>query len=84
LTSATHIIAQTPSTENITLHGKVLDKETNLPLAYVSVGVLNKSQGTVADTLGQFTFLIANKNFSDSLQFSIVGYNGLKVAVKDL
>ena len=83
LTSATHVIAQTPSTENITLQGKVLDKETNLPLAYVSVGVLSKSQGTVADTLGQFAFLITNENVSDSLQFSIVGYKSLRVAVKD-
>ena len=83
LTSATHVFAQTPSKENKILQGKVLDKETNLPLAYVSVGVLNKSQGTVADTLGQFAFLIVNENLSDSLQFSIVGYNSLRVAVKD-
>ncbi len=82
-TSATHVIAQIPSTENITLHGKVLDKETNLPLAYVSVGVLNKSRGTVSDTIGQFGFSITDEYFSDSLQFSIVGYKSLRVAVKD-
>ncbi len=82
-TSAAHVIAQIPSTENITLHGKVLDKETNLPLAYVSVGVLNKSRGTVSDTIGQFGFSITDEYFSDSLQFSIVGYNSLRVAVKD-
>lgn len=83
LTSATQIIAQTSSTENITLYGKVLNKKTNLPLAYVSVGVLNKPQGTVADTLGQFAFLITKDNLSDSLQFSLVGYNSLQLAVKD-
>src|SRR4029077_18928698 len=82
-TSATHVIAQIPSTENITLHGKVLDRETNLPLAYVSVGVLNKSRGTVSDTIGQFGFSITDEYFSDSLQFSIVGYNSLRIAVKD-
>ncbi len=82
-TSAAHVIAQIPSTENITLHGKVLDKETNLPLAYVSVGVLNKSRGTVSDTIGQFGFSITDEYFSDSLQFSIVGYKSLRVAVKD-
>jgi len=82
-TSATHIFAQTISSENKILDGKVFDKETNLPLAYVSVGVLNKSQGTVSDTLGQFAFSITNKNISDSLQFSIIGYHSLRVAVKD-
>ena len=81
--SAAHVIAQIPSTENISLYGKVLDKETNLPLAYVSVGVLNKSRGTVSDTIGQFGFSITTGYFSDSLQFSIVGYNSLRVAVKD-
>ena len=44
LSSAIHVFAQTLSRENIILNGKVLDKETNLPLAYVSIGVLNKSQ----------------------------------------
>jgi len=81
--SGAHVIAQIPSTENISLYGKVLDKETNLPLAYVSVGVLNKSRGTVSDTIGQFGFSITTGYFSDSLQFSIVGYNSLRVAVKD-
>jgi CarboxypepD_reg-like domain len=81
--SAAQAFAQATSTENITLHGKVLDMETNLPLAYVSIGVLNKSKGTVSDTLGQFTFSIGSDNFSDSLQFSIIGYHSLRVEVRD-
>ena len=83
LSSAIHVFAQTLSRENIILNGKVLDKETNLPLAYVSIGVLNKSQGTVSDTLGHFAFSITNENLSDTLQFSIVGYVSLRIAVKD-
>jgi hypothetical protein len=83
LAFTTPIFTQTISAENITLDGKVLEKETNRPLAYVSVGVLNKSQGTVSDTLGHFFFSITSKNLTDTLQVSIVGYNSLRIAVKD-
>jgi len=83
LTSAKVVFSQIPSTLNIILHGKVADTENNLPLPYVSVGVLNKSQGTVSDTVGQFSFPITTENISDSLQFSIIGYHSLRVAVKD-
>jgi hypothetical protein len=82
-TYASHGFAQTASSENIILRGKVFDMETKLPIAYVSVGVLNKSQGTVSDTLGQFAFTIANENLLDSLQFSMIGYLSLRIAVKD-
>jgi hypothetical protein len=83
LTSAKVVFSQTPPTEYITLRGKVVDTENNLPLPYVSVGVLNKSQGTVSDSLGQFAFSITTENISDSLQFSIIGYHSFRVAVKD-
>jgi hypothetical protein len=83
LTSAKVVFPQIPSPQNIILHGKVVDTENNLPLPYVSVGVLNKSQGTVSDSLGQFAFSITTENISDSLQFSIIGYHIFRVAVKD-
>lgn len=75
--------AQSAATENIIIKGVVLDKETNAPLAYVSVGVLNKSQGTVCDTIGHFAFKIAQENLIDTLQISIVGYTTFRISVKD-
>lgn len=81
--SSTNIFAQTLSTGNTTLNGKVLEKETNLPLAYASVGVLDKPLGTVSDTLGRFSFSITDENLTDTLQVSLVGYNSLRIAVKD-
>ncbi len=65
------------------LKGLVTDKETTTPLAYVSVGILNKPLGTVSDTAGRFTFSIGPDNLADTLQLSIVGYTALKMAVKD-
>ncbi|HEY8780522.1 MAG TPA: carboxypeptidase-like regulatory domain-containing protein [Mucilaginibacter sp.] len=75
--------AQNSTAENVTLQGVVLDKETNTPLAYVSVGILNKPFGTVSDTVGHFIFNIGQENFTDTLQVSIVGYSALKISVKD-
>jgi len=82
-TVTTQTFAQNPTIENIALKGVVLDKETNIPLAYVSVGVLNKSQGTVTDTVGHFSFNISQDNFIDTLQISIVGYSTFRISVKD-
>ena len=72
---------QSPGT--IDLKGTVTDKKTNQPLAYVSVGILDKPDGTVTDTTGHFSFAVAQENSADSLQISIVGYNTERIAVKD-
>ena len=75
--------AQNATAENVALKGVVLDKETNAPLAYVSVGILGKPFGTVSDTTGHFIFNIGQESFTDTLQLSIVGYYPLKISVKD-
>jgi len=75
--------AQDSTTQNITVKGIVLDVETNRPLAYVSVGVLNKPEGTLTDTLGNFNFHISQENVADTLQISLVGYFPKKITVKD-
>ncbi len=51
-TLTTQAFSQPPATENLALKGLVTDKETQTPLAYVSVGILNKPLGTVTDTTG--------------------------------
>ncbi|SEO58741.1 hypothetical protein [Mucilaginibacter sp. OK283] len=40
--TASHVLAQANTAENITLKGIVIDKENSKALAYVSVGILNK------------------------------------------
>src|SRR5450631_250680 len=82
-TVSSQAFSQRPTAENFTLTGLVTDKETNAPLAYVSVGILNKPLGTVTDTLGHFIFNIGQENISDSLQLSIVGFSALRISVKD-
>jgi uncharacterized protein YqkB len=79
----THLFAQTSQPNNITLKGIIVTAAADQPLAYVSVGVLNKPVGTVSDSLGNFSFEITDENLSDTLQVSMVGYNSLKILVKD-
>ena len=65
------------------IKGRVIDNEHNTPLAYVSIGVLNKPKGTVSDTTGNFSFHISSENNLDTLQFSLLGYSNIKIAIKD-
>jgi hypothetical protein len=81
--TASHVLAQANTAENITLKGIVIDKENSKALAYVSVGILNKPIGTVTDTAGRFSFGISKDNFADTIQVSIVGYAALKIPVRE-
>jgi hypothetical protein len=83
LTPVRFVVAQTSMPKNILIDGKVAEKGTHLPLAYVNVGILNKPKGTVTDTSGYFSFAIDHENFSDTLQVSIIGYNTLRIPVSD-
>lgn len=81
--TASRVLAQANTAENIILKGIVIDKENSKALAYVSVGILNKPNGTVTDTAGHFSFGISRDNFADTIQVSIVGYAALKIPVSD-
>jgi CarboxypepD_reg-like domain len=77
--------AQIASEENLIIKGTVVDAETNTPLAYANVGIMDQPFGTLTDTTGHFSFSMDRKsNISDSLQISIVGYYSLRVAVKEV
>jgi hypothetical protein len=80
---AAKAFSQNPATDNISIKGTTFDIENNQPLAYVSVGVLNKPQGTLSDSTGNFSFQINKESLPDTLQISFVGYSTKKIAVKD-
>src|SRR4029077_14324788 len=44
---------------------------------------LNKPEGTLTDSLGNFNFHISQENVADTLQISLVGYFSKKITVKD-
>ena len=60
--------------EVISISGKVLDKETSLPLANASIGIKGKYIGTIANEQGEFEIHIPKDFSTDTLYISILGY----------
>jgi hypothetical protein len=63
--------------------GNIFDKETQKPVSYVNVGVVDKNNGTVADYKGKYTITMKNESNTDSLRFSCVGYKPVILSIGD-
>jgi len=65
--------------------GTMVDATTNEPLPYVNIGILNKGIGTVSNEEGKFVLKIfKEKQGSEAIQFSSIGYTTLSMPIKDL
>jgi hypothetical protein len=62
--------------------GKVLTIGANDPVAYANVVVIGKSTGTISDTQGNFKLNLAKCNDSDTLHFSMIGYESKSLALR--
>ncbi|MGI4870558.1 MAG: hypothetical protein ACRYFX_05195 [Janthinobacterium lividum] len=67
-----------------TLASQALDRATRQPLGFVSVGVLGKPYGTVADAQGRFALNLPASFDADSVRLSLVGYANRTLRVADL
>lgn len=65
--------------QSVKMEGFVVDDKTNEPLPFTNIYFLNTTIGTTSDTVGRFS--IKTREDSDTLVFSQIGYNNLKVAV---
>ena len=68
-----------------TYKGKVVDVKTNRPIDYVNIGIIGKSLGTVSSDDGSFELQFTQTDLSstDSILFSRIGYESLKLATAD-
>lgn len=71
-----------PATAQL-IKGRVVDAETNQPVAFASVGVLRREAGTVADEQGNFQLDLTRQHPSDSLKISMIGYQPYAVTVAE-
>jgi hypothetical protein len=55
--------------------GSVLLKDTNTGIPFVDVGIIGKNIGTVTDQSGNFSINLDKINDSDSIRFSMIGYD---------
>ena len=77
-------LSQTSKIEKIILKGLINDKETNKPLAYVSIGLLEKPLGTISDSNGNYILTIFEENKTDTIQLSLVGYTTKRFLVSEM
>lgn len=68
----------------VTFKGKLTDPESKNPLPYVNIGISGKNIGAISGEDGAFSITIPQDNLADTLTFSLIGYNELKVPVNEL
>lgn len=57
-----------------TFSGIIFDAETKQPLPYVSIGVINRGTGTVAQPGGEFHIQLPDELNGDTVKLSMIGY----------
>lgn len=60
--------------QTITISARVVDQETKDPLSFASVGLKNKSIGTITNLQGEFDFHIPTAFRNDVLVINMLGY----------
>ena len=63
--------------------GIVIDQETQKPIKYVNIGVINKENGTVTNRKGGFELVLEENNSSDSIRISSLGYDSKTYSIID-
>ncbi len=63
--------------------GTIKDSKTQVPLAYVNIGIVGKNVGTVSDSDGQFRLAIDDKHDDDTMKISMIGYKSVSMKVAD-
>jgi len=66
------------------ISGRVLDKQTNAPLPYVHIGVMNRNVGTISRENGQFELDVSNVPTSEKITFSMVGYSTVHLTISSI
>lgn len=56
------------------IHGKVLNVDTQLPLAYVNIGIMGRDIGTISDESGNFVLNPSILPAEAKVRFSMIGF----------
>ncbi|WP_181304286.1 carboxypeptidase-like regulatory domain-containing protein [Rufibacter sp. XAAS-G3-1] len=72
------------SRQAASLAGKVLDRDTQKPIAYASVGLLDESTGTISDEKGGFAFTIPANQRTKVVRISAIGYEAQEIKIEEL
>jgi len=64
--------------------GRVVTKNENFGIPYVNIGLVNKGLGTCSDKNGYFSIDVPRSNQLDSLVFSAIGFEEIKIPLNNL
>ena len=64
------------------ISGIVVDETTGDPLPFATIGIKNRSRGTVTNSNGEFGLKITPGSLNDTLSFSYLGFLGKEIPVK--
>jgi hypothetical protein len=70
--------------QNVTLSGKVVDRESKEPLPYASINIKEKTLSTITNDQGEFDFLIPEEYQYEILTISMLGYRNFESPVWSL
>ncbi len=70
--------------QQITIRGKVVDRETKEPLPYASIGIIGKPIGLISNVQGEFDFHVPGDMRNDILMISMLGYKTYEAPVWSL
>lgn len=57
-----------------TVDGIIKNAQTNEPVPYVNIGILNRDKGTVSNEKGEFSLEIPTEFINDTIKISSIGY----------
>ncbi|WP_299554243.1 carboxypeptidase-like regulatory domain-containing protein [Seonamhaeicola sp.] len=73
---------QVSAQQKIEINGIILD-ESNNPIPFVAIGIVEKYIGTASTEDGEFSLLVTKAELQDSLSISSLGYDPFKIKVAD-
>ncbi|MEM9895599.1 MAG: carboxypeptidase-like regulatory domain-containing protein [Bacteroidota bacterium] len=70
--------------EFITISGRIVDAETQEPLSFATLNIQYSAKGVVANEAGEFEFTFQKEHLSDTIVFSMTGYQTEKALAQSL
>lgn len=74
--------ARSDSLQYLSIRGKIFDLDTQKPLPFVSISIIDENIGTVTNYDGMFTLKIPYRYMGSSVKVSHLGYKNKEVPVK--
>jgi len=68
----------------IVINGKVLDRDTKMPIPYANIGILKSDIGTLSNLDGSFSIQVPQQSKDDTLWISALGFGKRAIRITDV